>query len=143
MDDYLDDFQELESEYMDDFPSMEPFISQLLLTMGVPTYLLGAGYLKDAVFMAVKDEAILGGMTKALYPAIALKNKTKAARVERAMRNALDAAWNKNKPEAFHAFFGFSSSDSRRPTNRQFVSVLAEIIRIENSFREGKGSRLC
>ena len=136
MDDYLDD-------NLDDFPSMEPLISQLLLTMGVPTYLLGASYLKDAVFMAVKDEAILGGMTKALYPAIALKNKTKAARVERDMRNALDAAWNKNKPEAFHAFFGYSASDSKRPTNRQFVSVLAEIIRIENSFREGKDNRLC
>ena len=82
--------------------------------------------------MSVNDDEMLGSITKRLYPTIAKKNKTTSSRVERAIRHAIEVAWSRGKMDTIEELFGYTvSSGKGKPTNSEFVALIADKIRLE------------
>ena len=82
--------------------------------------------------MVVEDIRLLDAVTKGLYAAVAEKNDTTSAYVERAIRHAIDVSWNRGRPEAINAFFDYNAEDKKRkPTNSEFIATIADKLRIE------------
>ncbi len=82
--------------------------------------------------MSVEDPEMLGSITKVLYPTIARKNQTTASRVERAIRHAIEVAWNRGKMETLDAMFGYTINTGKgKPTNSEFIALIADKIRLQ------------
>lgn len=102
-------------------------ISNIFLTIGIPPSILGFQYLREGVKMAVAEPLIINSITKRLYPEIAVKFNTSASKVERAIRHAIEVAWNKGRSDSINAIFNakvFNANE--RPTNSEFIALLAE-----------------
>lgn len=107
-------------------------ITKLLHTLGVPTHVLGYEYSREAILIALGNKDILREMTKGLYPAVAQAFNTTPTRVERAIRHAVELAWDRGDLDTIQKFFGFTvSSKKGKPTNSEFLSALADHIRLE------------
>ncbi len=99
--------------------------------LGIPAHLRGYWYLRDAVLLAVEDIRMLNSVTRVLYPAIAFKYQTSVSRVERASRHAIEIAWDRGKSDTLEEIFGYTIKSSRgRPTNSEFIALIADRIRI-------------
>lgn len=82
--------------------------------------------------MSVEDPEMLGSITKVLYPTIARKNQTTASRVERAIRHAIEVAWNRGRMETLDAMFGYTINTGKgKPTNSEFIALIADKIRLQ------------
>ena len=100
--------------------------------IGVPAHIKGYQYLREAIMMSVEDPEMLGSITKVLYPTIARKNQTTASRVERAIRHAIEVAWNRGKMETLDAMFGYTINTGKgKPTNSEFIALIADKIRLQ------------
>jgi len=109
-------------------------VTTLIIDMGIPAHLKGYQYIRTAIMMAIENRDIIKSITKGLYPAVANIHSTTPSRVERAIRNAIEVAWQRGNIVAFHNIFGYTISNERgKPTNSEFVALLAEKIRIENN----------
>ena len=98
----------------------------------MPAHIKGYHYLRDAIKMAVDDMDLLGAVTKELYPAIAKKNNTTPSRVERAIRHAIEVAWNRGRLETIDSLFGYTiQNDKGKPTNSEFIAIIADKLRLE------------
>ena len=107
-------------------------ITKLLRTLGVPAHVLGYEYSREAILIALGNKGILKEMTKGLYPKIAQIFNTTPSRVERAIRHAVELAWDRGDLDTLHKFFGFTvSSKKGKPTNSEFLSALADHLRLE------------
>lgn len=116
----------------DDEKSLEIDITNIIHEIGVPAHIKGYHYLRDAIIMVVEDIDLLGAVTKELYPAIAKANNTTPSRVERAIRHAIEVAWNRGKLETIDALFGYTvQNDKGKPTNSEFIAIIADKLRIE------------
>lgn len=107
--------------------ALDKKISNIFLTIGLPPNILGYQYLREGVKMAVIEPTIINSITKRLYPEIAAKFNTSASKVERAIRHAIEVTWNKGRADEINAVFGakiFSANE--RPTNSEFIALLAE-----------------
>ena len=83
--------------------------------------------------MSVEDPEMLGSITKVLYPTIARKNQTTASRVERAIRHAIEVAWNRGRMETLDAMFGYTINTGKgKPTNSEFIALIADKIRLQH-----------
>ena len=112
--------------------SLEIDITNIIHEIGVPAHIKGYHYLRDAIIMVVEDIELLGAVTKELYPAIAKANNTTPSRVERAIRHAIEVAWNRGKLETINALFGYTvQNDKGKPTNTEFIAIIADKLRIE------------
>ncbi|NLD20253.1 MAG: sporulation transcription factor Spo0A [Clostridiales bacterium] len=112
--------------------SLEIEITNIIHEIGVPAHIKGYHYLRDAIIMVVNDMELLGAVTKELYPAIAKANNTSPSRVERAIRHAIEVAWNRGKLETINALFGYTvQNDKGKPTNSEFIAIIADKLRIE------------
>ena len=112
--------------------SMEAEITQTIHEIGVPAHIKGYQYLRDAILMSVSDTEMLGAITKRLYPNIAKKHQTTPSRVERAIRHAIEVAWSRGKVDTIEELFGYTVSDRKgKPTNSEFIALLADKIRLE------------
>jgi len=112
--------------------SLEIEITNIIHEIGVPAHIKGYHYLRDAIIMVVDDIELLGAVTKELYPAIAKANNTTPSRVERAIRHAIEVAWNRGKLETINALFGYTvQNDKGKPTNSEFIAIIADKLRIE------------
>ncbi|MBQ9827828.1 MAG: sporulation initiation factor Spo0A C-terminal domain-containing protein [Lachnospiraceae bacterium] len=98
--------------------------------LGVPVHISGYAYLRDAIVMSVLDRENLGSVTKILYPNIAVKYHVTASRVERGIRNAIGKAFENRDQAAYRQFFR-SSEDRQRPTNSEFIAVVADKLRMK------------
>lgn len=115
-----------------DEKSLEIEITNIIHEIGVPAHIKGYHYLRDAIIMVVEDIELLGAVTKELYPAIAKANNTTPSRVERAIRHAIEVAWNRGKLETINALFGYTvQNDKGKPTNSEFIAIIADKLRIE------------
>jgi two-component system response regulator (stage 0 sporulation protein A) len=113
---------------------LEAEITNIIHEVGVPAHIKGYHYLRDAIQFVVEDIDLLGAITKELYPAVAKKNDTTPSRVERAIRHAIEVAWNRGKLETIDALFGYTvQSDKGKPTNSEFIAIIADKIRIERN----------
>lgn len=111
---------------------LEIDITNLIHEIGVPAHIKGYQYLRDAITIVVKDMDILSAVTKELYPMIAKMNNTTPSRVERAIRHAIEVAWNRGKIETIDALFGYTvKNDKGKPTNSEFIAIIADKLRLE------------
>lgn len=111
---------------------LEIEITNLIHEIGVPAHIKGYQYLRDAITIVVNDMDILCAVTKELYPTIATMNNTTPSRVERAIRHAIEVAWNRGKIETIDALFGYTvKNDKGKPTNSEFIAIIADKLRLE------------
>lgn len=118
---------------------VEQMISKMMLDMGVPAHLKGYRYVRTAVLMAEEDMKVVGSVTKLLYPEIAKQYNTTDGKVERAIRNAIEISWERGNKETFEGLFGYcAESGQGRPTNSEYIAVIADTIRMQIN-QEGMG----
>ncbi len=111
---------------------LEMDITNVIHEVGVPAHIKGYQYLRDAITMVVEDMDLLGAVTKELYPAIAKRNSTTPSRVERAIRHAIEVAWNRGRIETINSLFGYTvHNDKGKPTNSEFIAIIADRLRLE------------
>ena len=107
--------------------SLEEKISKIFINVGIPAHIKGYNFLREGVKMAVEDPEIINNITKRLYPSIGEKYNTTASKVERAIRHAIEVAWNRGRIESFNALFGVRAySDNEKPTNSEFIALIAD-----------------
>ncbi|NLW06561.1 MAG: sporulation transcription factor Spo0A [Clostridia bacterium] len=106
-------------------------VTRIIHQMGVPAHIKGYQYLREAIIMVVEEVSLLGAVTKELYPLIARKYMTTASRVERAIRHAIELAWDRGNVEMMNKFFGYTINVERgKPTNSEFIAMVADKLRI-------------
>ena len=112
--------------------NLEKDVTQILHEIGVPAHIKGYQYLRDAITASVEDQDMLSSVTKVLYPNIAKKHQTTPSRVERAIRHAIEVAWNRGKMETINEIFGYTVSNGKgKPTNSEFIALLSDKIRLD------------
>ena len=111
---------------------LEMRVTNIIHDIGVPAHIKGYQYLREAIIMTVKDMDIINAITKELYPTVAKRYKTTSSRVERAIRHAIEVAWDRGDVEVLNGFFGYTVSNVKgKPTNSEFISMIADRIRLE------------
>ena len=114
--------------------SLEERIANLFLTVGIPAHIKGYQYLREAVRMVIDNPDLMSRITKELYPGIAHRFGTTSSKVERAIRHAIEVAWNRGRIEALDEAFGRNvCSLDDKPTNGEFVALCADRLRMKNS----------
>lgn len=117
---------------------MEAQVTRMIHQIGVPAHIKGYQYLRSAILLVIKDQSMINFVTKALYPDVAKQYHTTASRVERAIRHAIEVAWDRGDVEVLNSFFGYTVQNSRgKPTNSEFIAMLADRLRIENKLTAG------
>ncbi len=108
-------------------------VTNIIHEMGVPAHIKGYHYLRDAILMVINDINLLGAVTKELYPLIAQKYQTTSSRVERAIRHAIELAWDRGNIDMMTKFFGYTINLERgKPTNSEFIAMVADKLMIES-----------
>lgn len=111
---------------------LENRVTNLLHEIGIPAHIKGYHYLRDSIIMAVQDMDVLNAITKVLYPTVAKRYQTTSSRVERAIRHAIEVAWNRGKLDTLDELFGYTVSTGKgKPTNSEFVALIADTIQLE------------
>ncbi len=111
---------------------LETKVTNILHEIGVPAHIRGYHYMREAILMSVDDMDVLNYITKELYPSIAKKCNTTPSRVERAIRHAIEVAWNRGKVDAIDALFGYTINNHKgKPTNSEFIALIADRLRLE------------
>lgn len=106
-------------------------VTNLIHQMGVPAHVRGYQYLRDAIILVIGEMSLLGAVTKELYPMIAEKYNTTPSRVERAIRHAIELAWDRGNVELMNKFFGYTIDVERgKPTNSEFIAMVADRLRV-------------
>ena len=112
---------------------LEKDVTDMIHEIGVPAHIKGYQYLREAIMMSVEDGEMLSAVTKLLYPAIAKKYHTTSSRVERAIRHAIEVAWNRGNVDTIDDIFGYTISASKaKPTNSEFIAMISDYISVEN-----------
>lgn len=112
--------------------NLETDVTNIIHEVGVPAHIKGYQYLRDAIIMSVEDMEMLNSITKILYPTIAKRHQTTPSRVERAIRHAIEVAWSRGKMDTIDALFGYTVSNGKgKPTNSEFIALIADKIRLE------------
>lgn len=114
--------------------NMDERITNIFITVGIPAHIKGYQFLREAVKMTVDMPDIINSITKKLYPGIAEKFETTASKVERAIRHAIEVAWNRGKIENINQIFGVRVySNNEKPTNGEFIALVADKMLIEGA----------
>lgn len=113
--------------------SLEFQITNIIHNVGVPAHIKGYQYLRSAIMMTVEDSEVINSVTKVLYPSVAKKHFTTSSRVERAIRHAIEVAWDRGDLEILNSIFGYTVQNSRgKPTNSEFIALIADNLRLQN-----------
>lgn len=113
--------------------TIEEKISEIFISIGIPPHIKGYGYLREGIKMTIEKPYIINSVTKELYPSIAKKFSTTASKVERAIRHAIEVAWNRGRIDAINAIFGARIYlGSEKPTNSEFIALVADKLILEN-----------
>lgn len=109
-------------------------LSNIFITVGIPAHIKGYQYLREAIKMSIDNPEIINSITKKLYPGIAERFNTSASKVERAIRHAIEVAWNRGKIENINSIFGIKIySPNDKPTNGEFIALLADKMILEGA----------
>ncbi len=112
-----------------DEPSLEAVVTDVIHEIGVPAHIKGYQYLREAIMLAVLDMEVINAVTKVLYPAVAKRFGTTPSRVERAIRHAIEVAWDRGDLETLQKFFGYTVSNIKgKPTNSEFIAMIADCL---------------
>ena len=111
---------------------IEVVISDIMRQIGVPAHIKGYQYLRTAIKLSVEDSDMLGSVTKLLYPTVAKIFNTTSSRVERAIRHAIEVAWDRGDVDVLSSYFGYTIQSQRgKPTNSEFIAMVADKIRLQ------------
>ncbi|HCC34138.1 MAG TPA: sporulation transcription factor Spo0A [Ruminococcaceae bacterium] len=112
-------------------PDIEVMVTEIIHQIGVPAHIKGYHYLREAIILAVKNSDIINSVTKQLYPTVAKKYSTTSSRVERAIRHAIEVAWDRGDVDVLNSYFGYTIHNGRgKPTNSEFVAMIADKLRL-------------
>ena len=115
---------------------LEKDVTDMIHEIGVPAHIKGYQYLREAIMMSVEDTEMLNSITKILYPTIAKKFQTTPSRVERAIRHAIEVAWDRGDIDTLNSYFGYTIQNSRgKPTNSEFIAMIADNLRLKYRIR--------
>ena len=113
-------------------PDIESQVTQIIHQIGVPAHIKGYQYLRTAILLTVQDSDIINSVTKVLYPSVAKKYSTTTSRVERAIRHAIEVAWDRGDVDTLNAYFGYTVQNNRgKPTNSEFIAMIADTLRLK------------
>ncbi len=116
-------------DHMDDIESR---VTQIIHQIGVPAHIKGYQYLRTAIILTIKDSDIINSVTKVLYPSVAKKYQTTTSRVERAIRHAIEVAWDRGDVDTLNSYFGYTIQNNRgKPTNSEFIAMIADNLRLK------------
>ena len=116
--------------------SDELTVTEILHQIGVPAHIKGYQFLRDAILLTMNDPEYINAVTKRLYPEIAKKNGTTASRVERAIRHAIEVAWDRGDVDTLNSYFGYTIHNLRgKPTNSEFIAMIADKMRLDKKQR--------
>ena len=114
--------------------SLESRVTAIIHDVGVPAHIKGYQYLREAILIAVDDMDVINAVTKVLYPAVAKKFGTTSSRVERAIRHAIEVAWDRGDLETLQKYFGYTVNGAKgKPTNSEFIALISDRLVLENS----------
>ena len=120
---------------------LEREITEILHEIGIPAHIKGYMYLRTAILETYLNVDYLGQITKVLYPEIARRYMTTSSRVERAIRHAIEVAWNRGNIDAIDEIFAYTISASKaKPTNSEFIAMIADKLRLEHRIKNNTGS---
>lgn len=113
-------------------PDIETQVTKIIHQIGVPAHIKGYQYLRTAILMTVRDNDVINSVTKVLYPTVAKKYQTTTSRVERAIRHAIEVAWDRGDVETLNSYFGYTIQNNRgKPTNSEFIAMIADNLRLK------------
>ncbi len=116
----------------DGAPDIEAQVTRIIHQIGVPAHIKGYQYLRTAILLTVKDSDIINSVTKILYPSVAKKYSTTTSRVERAIRHAIEVAWDRGDVDTLNSYFGYTIQNNRgKPTNSEFIAMIADNLRLK------------
>jgi two-component system response regulator (stage 0 sporulation protein A) len=111
--------------------TLEIQVTEILHQIGVPAHIKGYHYLRDSILMAIEDPDIINAVTKQLYPGVAKKYNTTPSRVERAIRHAIEVAWDRGDVDILNSYFGYTIHNTRgKPTNSEFIAMISDRLRL-------------
>ena len=107
-------------------------VSEIMHQIGVPAHIKGYQYLREAIVLSINDREMMSSVTKVLYPTVAKKYQTTTSRVERAIRHAIEVAWDRGDIDTLNSYFGYTIQNSRgKPTNSEFIAMIADNLRLK------------
>ena len=113
--------------------SIELKVTEILHQIGVPAHIKGYHYLRDSIIMSIEKPEIINAVTKQLYPSVAKKYDTTSSRVERAIRHAIEVAWDRGDIDTLNSYFGYTIQNTRgKPTNSEYIAMIADNLRLKN-----------
>ena len=113
-------------------PSIEAMVTSIIHEIGVPAHIKGYQYLREAIIIAVEDMDVINAITKVLYPQVANAFQTTPSRVERAIRHAIEVAWDRGDLDTLQRFFGYTVSNTKgKPTNSEFIALIADKLQLQ------------
>lgn len=114
---------------------MEAQVTKIIHQIGIPAHIKGYQYLRCAILMTIEDNDIINSVTKILYPSVAKKFQTTTSRVERAIRHAIEVAWDRGDVDTLNSYFGYTIQNSRgKPTNSEFIAMIADNLRLKYKY---------
>ena len=119
-------------EAPDDSPQLEGAVTAIIHEIGVPAHIKGYQYLREAIMIAVQDMDVINAVTKVLYPEVAKRFNTTPSRVERAIRHAIEVAWDRGDLETLQKYFGYTVNSAKgKPTNSEFIAMISDRLQLQ------------
>ncbi|WP_415933355.1 sporulation transcription factor Spo0A [Ruminococcus champanellensis] len=113
--------------------NMEIVVTDVIHQLGVPAHIKGYHYLREAILSSIEDPELLESVTKLLYPTVAKRFDTTSSRVERAIRHAIEIAWDRGNLDTLNAFFGYTVNTCKgKPTNSEFIALITDKLRLQH-----------
>jgi two-component system response regulator (stage 0 sporulation protein A) len=110
---------------------VEAMVTEVIHEIGIPAHIKGYQYIREAIVLTVKDMDLINAVTKALYPMVAKKFGTTSSRVERAIRHAIEVAWDRGDIEVLQKYFGYTVSGTKgKPTNSEFIALISDRLQL-------------
>lgn len=111
---------------------LEVMVTEIMHQIGVPAHIKGYHYLREAIILSVKNSEIVNSVTKLLYPTVAKTHSTTSSRVERAIRHAIEVAWDRGDIDVLNSYFGYTIQNDRgKPTNSEFIAMISDKLRLQ------------
>ena len=118
--------------------NLKNMVTDIIHEIGVPAHIKGYQYLREAILIAVEDMDVINAVTKVLYPEVVRRFSTTPSRVERAIRHAIEVAWDRGDLETLQKFFGYTVSNTKgKPTNSEFIAMIADRLVLEGRNSDG------
>ena len=114
-----------------DYAQVEAMVTNVIHEIGIPAHIKGYHYLREAIILSVKNSEIINSVTKLLYPTVAKHHGTTSSRVERAIRHAIEVAWDRGDIDVLNSYFGYTIQNDRgKPTNSEFIAMISDKLRL-------------